>query len=263
MKLSSLFLRLLENEHKKILKLKSTWIIFFTIAMIVCCAGYLEYRYLNKQGAPVGGGNVWTFINFLQNVSIFIGLSTISFASSILPKEFTLGTIKLLMIRPARRTTILLSKYVTVLSFMVLFYLTLFISGFVAAGAVYGFATISQTSLPTDMGQANLLIETLDAYGKGMLEIVMYATLAFMLSVLFRSTSLAMGITIPLYFIGGSIAMLIQQYSWAKYTLFVSLALDSAPFGKGTSLGFSLMMLALYFCLFLAVALFSFQKRDV
>lgn len=262
----SSFWKLLQNEHKKIFRLKSTWIMLALIVIIVCGAGYLEYRYLNRQGEAIDQGTVWTFLGFMDNLSLLIALATISIAGSILPKEYAMGTIKFLMIRPASRSKILLSKYITVLSFMFLFYLVVLVFGFVVGGIIYGFGTLSQTTALLGNSPMNIVASVGKEYLYSMINIIMYSTIAFMIAVLVRNSSLANGITIPLFFVGGTLPLFISRYWWAKYILFTNLDLskyDSAlPPTNEMSLGFSLTILALYYILFLAISFFTFQKRD-
>lgn len=248
---------LLINEHAKLFKRKRLWVMLTSIVFIVILAGIFVLKFFSETNGTPEESSLWAFVSILKNVAILIGLFAISISCNIVTQEFSLGTIKFLMIRPVTRGKVLLSKYLTVLSLTLLFLLVLFVLSLVTGGMIFGFHT-----LPTDD-----VAEIVKAYLYSLIEIVMLATLAFMLSVLTRSNSLAMGLSIPLYLMGGMSNLLIARYEWSKYSLFVNLNLDmydiGVPFKPGMTLGFSLAVLAVYYLIFLAVAFLVFKKRDI
>src|SRR5690625_1505731 len=82
--------------------------------------------YLKEDIKPVPFG-AWQFAYGTDVLLSLISLFTIIVAANIISSEHRWGTIKLLLIRPISRTTILLSKYVSVLIFAVFTDLFLFI----------------------------------------------------------------------------------------------------------------------------------------
>lgn len=248
---------LLINEHAKLFKRKRFWVMLSSIVAIVLFAGILVFKFIGGANETPEESSLWTFVSILENVTILIGLFAISISSNIVTQEFTLGTIKFLMIRPVSRSKILFSKYVTVLSLIVLFLLILFVLSLFTGGVLFGFHT-----LPTDD-----VAGIVKSFLYSSIEIVIFATFAFMLSVLSRSNSLAMGLSIPLYLMGGLSNAFISRYAWSKYSLFVNLNLDmydmGVPYKPGMTLGFSLAVLAVYYVLFLAIAFLVFKKRDI
>ena len=69
---------------------------------------------------------------------ILVTLFTVIIAGDMVAGEFTRGTIKLLLIRPASRSKILLSKYVTTLLFAATLLVILFITALIrSAVAVF------------------------------------------------------------------------------------------------------------------------------
>jgi ABC-2 type transport system permease protein len=97
---------------------------------------------------------------------------------------------------------------------------------------------------------------------------LMLATMAFMISAAFRNSSLAIGLSLFLLFMGGQVTRLISmKYEWAKYILFANTDLlqyfEGSPMVEGMTLGFSVTILIVYFLLFQAVAFYVFKKRDV
>ncbi|WP_051541307.1 hypothetical protein [Caldalkalibacillus mannanilyticus] len=97
---------------------------------------------------------------------------------------------------------------------------------------------------------------------------IMMVTFAFMLSIVFRSTTLAVSLSYVAIFIGKNMTdFLLTKYSWAKYILFAHFDLtqyvDRIPVAEGMTLQFSLMMLFIYFLLFNVISYLAFAKRDI
>ncbi len=92
--------------------------------------------------------------------------------------------------------------------------------------------------------------------------------MAFMISAVFRNSSLATGLSIFLLFMGGTItAIIATKYSLAKYILFANTDLtqymDGAPLVEGMTAGFSIIMLLIYFGVFQLLAFLVFTRRDI
>ncbi len=63
----------------------------------------------------------------------------------------------------------------------------------------------------------------------------MIVTMAFMISTVFRSSSLAIGLSIFIMFAGQIITLLLMRYSWGKYFLFANT--DLTPVLRGAAAG--------------------------
>ncbi|MGD7021606.1 ABC transporter permease [Rossellomorea vietnamensis] len=229
-----------------------------------------EYR-LENDIEPVSGENMWSFVNFNANFIDIVGLFAIIIAAGIVAGEFTWGTIKLLLIRPISRTKILLSKYITVLLFGAALLATLFVLSAIV-GAIFFGGGGSQPHLVYIDGtvqEQSMLFFSIKNYLLSTISITMMATMAFMISAVFRSSSLAIGISLFLLFMGstatGFIAM---KYDWAKYSLFANtdLRMYTGAMPKlveDMTLGFSITVLLIYFVIFHLLAFIVFNKRDV
>ncbi|VEH77170.1 permease YhcI [Bacillus licheniformis] len=100
------------------------------------------------------------------------------------------------------------------------------------------------------------------------ISLLMMATMAFMISAVFRNSSLAVGISIFLLVMGGTVTgLLATKFAWAKYILFANTDLtqyfDGSPVVSDMTLGFSIVMLAVYFIVFHVLAFVVFTKRDI
>ncbi|RDI44101.1 ABC transporter permease [Falsibacillus pallidus] len=228
-----------------------------------------EYR-IKHDIAPDQGRNVWTFISTASQLISFVGLFTIIVSAGIVASEFNWGTIKLLLIRPIRRWKILLSKYLTIILFGLFLLSLLFVFsgllGTVLFGTGEGSAYLAYSS--GEVVEQSMLLHLIKSYLFSSVDLLMLATMAFMISAVFRNSSLAIGISIFLLFSGELVTSLVAaKFDWAKYILFANTNLmayfDGRPVVEGMTLGFSVAVLIVYFIIFQALAFTVFSKRDV
>ncbi|MBC2725507.1 ABC transporter permease [Desulfosporosinus sp.] len=199
-----------------------------------------------------------------------ITMMTAVVAGGIVSNEYVWGTIKLLLIRPISRSKILLSKYFASLMFAFLLVIVLLATSFVTNGILYGFDNSDNPYLfigPTgEVSQMSMVVHTLQTYSLKSVEIVIYLTLAFMLSVVFRSNALAIGATLLLLLLGPQLTSMFAQQTWSKYILFANTDLTMVTMGSnpfGLTLPFSLTVLGSYLLLFITISWITFQKRDI
>lgn len=109
--------------------------------------------------------------------------------------------------------------------------------------------------------------EVMSEYGYRIVNLIMMTTLAFMISTIFKNSSIAIGVGIFLLMGGSIITGIFSQYDWSKYLLFANLDLKMYETGnvliEGMTLGFSITMLIVYFVVFVALAWIFFNKRDI
>lgn len=239
--------------------------------------------YLEKDIKPQKYG-AWNFIFDNAGLLSLISLFTIIIAANIIASEHHLGTIKLLLIRPISRTKILLSKFTSILIFTIITSGFLFISSYIIGAIFFGIESgINPHSIVLDFNNSvkgdiisanadyykytSLPQAVFSQYGYQMVIFVMMATLALMISTIFKNNALAIGVAIFLMFAGNTIVFFLEKYSWAKFILFANLDLsqyvNDAPMFEGMTLQFSIINLLVHFVFFLGVAWFVFVKRDV
>jgi ABC-2 type transport system permease protein len=212
-------------------------------------------------------GNMLNAANLVMVVTVF----TVVIAADSVAGEFTGGTIKLLLIRPTSRSKILLSKYLSTLVFSLLLFVVLFVTAFAGSGALQGFhdMNVSYVYASSDgiVHEANIVQHAISTYLYQCVQMLMIVTLAFMISTVFRSSSVAIAMSLISMFGGSSIVDFLAQYSWAKYYLFentdLTQYLNGTPLIPGMTLSFSVMVLLGYFVVFNVLAWVVFKKRDV
>lgn len=224
-----------------------------------------------EQNIRSTDGNMWDGVFGSANLMIIITIFTIIIVGDSVASEFSSGTIKLLLIRPASRVKILVSKYISVMMFGIMLLLTLFIVSFVVNGILYGIGYIDLPliNMTTDgqIVEQNMMLNLWKTYMLNGISTVMYVTLAFMISSAFRSSAMAIGFSVGALFAGNLIMQALQRFDWSKYLLFANTDLtqylSGHPFQEGMTLSFSIVMLVVYFLVFNLISWLLFTRRDV
>ncbi|CAM3642176.1 ABC transporter permease [Cohnella lubricantis] len=263
------FWNLVQNENMKIYLRLRTWIMLGIIVLIPI---------LLTVGLTLvtddSDGNMWELMG-TETIIVFslITIFTVVISAESVAGEFSAGTIKLLLIRPWSRSSILASKYVALLLFSILQSIVCFAVTWAINALVLGYTSDPGGIIPESSPMEGHSIWAYMGvhYLYEWLQLVMVVSFAFMLSSAFRSSGLAIGLSIFLLFAGGTITGLLTltDKAWVKYILFANLDLTSYLDGRSPlpnmdmTLGFSLIMLAVYFIIFNAVSWTVFRKRDV
>lgn len=252
----SKFIRLIQNENMKLMSRAGTWVMFGLVFLDVL---------LNVANSPNDphASIVDNFNGFISGASSPMTIITalgIIWAAGIMSSEFSTGTIKLLLIRPVSRTKILWAKYVVVVLYDI-FLTAIYYGLIVIFGMIlYPGVSIFNNDKVIILGQASFLF---------FLEVLFMITLTYMIAILSHNRSLALGLSMLLYYGNSVIGFFIQSKPWAKYLFFMNLDLtgyvtQSFSFiNLHTTLPFSLCVLGVYFIVFLLVTWYSFVSRDV
>lgn len=231
-------------------------------------------EYLDKDINPTAKTN-WHFMNeVVIGVSSLVTLFVVVVGSANVAAEFSDGTIKQLLIRPHRRWSILLSKYIAVIIYALLLVATLVVSGYFIGLLLFGSGDFNMKIFEVTLdGRKEAIVGT--QFFLKMLyylpSLLVIMTIAFMLSTLFKSQALAVGIGIFVLFfsstLGGIILMLADKYVWAKFLIFPHLDLTVYALQdnilEDITLPVSLSILGLYYAIFMIITFFFFQKRDI
>ncbi|CAM3624224.1 ABC transporter permease [Marinicrinis lubricantis] len=228
-------------------------------------------KYQLEHGIAPIDDTLWGGVRNMSALISLITIFTVIIAADAVAAEFTWGTIKLLLIRPVNRTKILLSKFFSSFLFALMMLVFLFVISFIVNGFLYGFGG-ADTNIVTmntsgTIEEGSVIAYVLKYYAYSLGSLVMIVTLSFLISSVFRSSSLAIGISMFIYFAGTSIAVFLSRYEWSKFFLFSNMDLTQYLYGEplveGMTLGFSLLVLLGYFILFNAISWYVFKKRDV
>ncbi|MBU3217179.1 ABC transporter permease (plasmid) [Clostridium estertheticum] len=229
-----------------------------------------EYR-LKHDIQPIQSNSLCGFVEGSSMLIFLISLFAIVMGGGIVANEFSGGTIKLLLIRPSKRWKILTSKYISVLEYTFFMLLILLVVSFLVGGTLFSFKGADSPFLANVSGkitEVNMITHILVAYGLECINLLMMVTLAFMISTVFRSSSMAIGIGVFLLTTAPLITQqLCSKFNWAKYVLFANTNLDQyitkQPLVEGMTMTFSITVLIAYFIIFNGIAYAVFTKRDI
>lgn len=227
-----------------------------------------DYRLQHDIAPP--DKDLWGNVLDLSALVMVVTIFTVIVAADIVAGEFSGGTVKLLLIRPASRTKVLLSKYLAVLQYSLVMLLVVFAASYLVSGLLFGFGGSGVPHLVVSGGvveERSMLLHALAKYGLGSVSLLMVATVAFMISTVFRSSSLAIGLSLGILFISNTLVAILQKYAWIKYYLFantnLSGYLEGSPLRDDMTMTFSIVVLAVYFVILNLLSWSIFTKRDV
>nr|WP_186672749.1 ABC transporter permease [Sporosarcina sp. BP05] len=227
----------------------------------------LEYRLANSI-EPLSETGREKMIMGSSGIGSIAVLLTVIVAAGIVASEFTQGSIKMLLSRPVKRWKILTSKYVTVILFGIL----LMLVGFIVS--ILGAFIFFQSGNGQELVWNGKEVVEVSIWGKGLYMLLLSfanvfvtATFAFMIGSVFRSSSLAIGLSLFIYFMGSTLVMLLARYEIVKYIVFthMDLTIYESDFRivEGITMPFSLAVLAVYIVIFLFISYTTFIKRDI
>ncbi|PUA40669.1 ABC transporter permease [Paenibacillus elgii] len=229
--------------------------------------------YILEKGLSPNQMTAWKFVSLMSNFLPLITLFSLIVASDIVAGEFQWGTMKLLLIRPVSRWNLLLAKYCSVLLFAALLLALMLLLSWLIGAILFGvkgatdpfiFSRDKQTFQDIPMVM-NISIN----YGLKMLTLFVIVTLSFVISILFRSSSWAVGISVFILFSGNLLTPILQHINagWTKFFLFTNLNLEEYFFGsrsiEGMTLPFSIGVLLVHTFLLCLAGWIVFAKREV
>ena len=211
-------------------------------------------------------------INFSQEFGIFILIYVIMMAGSIVSEEYSRGTIKYLLTKPFRRSTILTSKLLVVLLLIPGIMIFMSLIEILIGGIILGFSSLSVPVVLFSDGAITSYSVIGYLVSEFLSIIPMYLViglLAFMISTLTASTSAAITVSFLFYLIGNVISNLALVYHLPIFKTCVSLYWDfsylitksTQPYGA--SFLTSIIVIILYIMVMLFVSYFIFSKKDV
>lgn len=227
-----------------------------------------EYR-LAHDAPSQTDSSLASFMSFTSDMVILVTLFTVITAASIVSSEFSTGTIKMLLTRPMSRAKVLTSKLLTTFLFGLLLFVVNVVVSAIVGFVLFGIGTgveleivngqVAEKAIWSDLAYHYLLSGG---------DFVMSTLFAFLVGSVFRSSSLAIGLTMFLSFTGGMIVMFLSRYDIVKYIWLTHSDLTQYENGGGSMIAdvtmpFSLTVLAIYAVIFLIISYTSFMKRDV
>jgi ABC-2 type transport system permease protein len=239
-----------------------------------------QQYYLDHNINPLEPGAPTFMRTFAEHsINLFLPLMVMVIAADLVSSERSAGTIKLLLTRPVKRWKILLSKYIAlILAISTIIFLFGLLSYFIS-GLVFGYQGWSApilTGFVAEAGELNTsAVQMIPQWQYIFMEFslvwfvaVVVGTIAFMLSVLIKSTPVGMGVMLAALISGAILNSMVSSWESAKYLFMINLNITgylagSAPPIEGMSLGFSLAVLTIWGLLGLFISFFVFIRQDI
>ena len=232
-----------------------------------------EYSIVNNI-KPESKDSIWTRITKFDNsvpYSLIIALLLIISCSALVAGEFSEGTMKMMISRPYKRSEILSAKLLATLFYGLVLLVTTFLLNFILLGIFYGFNDMGAKEMmwtSTKIIYIPAALKTIIIFGLDFLKVIVYVILAFAISAISRSRSIATGFSLFLLLVGGEIAQTLAIFfNWGKYLPF-----GMSDFGsivnigaciEGTTLAFAIGISVIYSIIFCAAGYLVFEKRDI
>ena len=217
-------------------------------------------------------GTYWSYFVNASEILTIIGIMMIIIAGKIVAEEYSAGTIKFLLISPAKRYKILLSKYLTVLLMGIMMMATLYLSSAILAlpfSGGKGFGYMVLTAKDGVVRATSPFISLLVRYALQSVGMIVMATMAFAISALMRSTAVSVGVGIAAYGFGllGVTLLAELNVDVGRYVIFSNLDLAAIANGEAIfeyqTLPMALMVIGVHMFLFLLTAHDAFVRRDI
>ncbi|PED71214.1 ABC transporter permease [Bacillus pseudomycoides] len=229
----------------------------------------LNNYYIDSNIKPTN--NAWFFtIGQSTNFLIAISILTLIIAGEIVASEFQSGTIKFLLTRTATRTQIYFSKYISTLLFGFFLIVMTFLLSILFSGILLGFDGINSEYLfvKDHAVQKTSFLQAL--IGSLLFKIpylIIVATLAFMISAAFKSTTFSIVFSLLVAIAGFVMSISLKGFSWTKYFIFSHTDLSSFvyenPPVEGMTFSFSILFILIHIFIMHGIAYPIFVKKDV
>lgn len=232
-----------------------------------------EYSIINNI-KPESKDSIWTRITKFDGYvpySLIIALLLMISCSALFAGEFSEGTMKMMISRPYKRFEILTAKLIVTLLYGLILLVTTFLLNFILLGIYFGFNGMGAKEMmwtSTKIIYIPAVLKTFIIYGLNFLTVLVYVLVAFALSIISRSRSIATGCSLFLLLAGSSMVQLFStRFSWGKYLPFglsdFTNFIVNGSFVVGTTLTFAIVVSAIYSIIFCFAGYFAFQKRDI
>ena len=234
-----------------------------------------QYIIKNKKNI-----NNYTTLNYhlrttLEDYELFIVIIILIVSSSILADELNKGTIKLLLIKPYKRSKIILSKYITILIVLFLSILILYIMQLLIGGIFLEIDSLKEKVVIYNYEKSqimcyNIFVYTLIRVFSKIPMLILISTVSYLLSIVFSNNTTALTITTLIYFFSPSIKAIAIQYDLKimKYLLTINWDFSEYLFGNIPTFKYININLSITICiatlLIMLICIFIiFNKKDI
>lgn len=237
---------------------------------------YYENKYIleNKEDTNNSSDLKCLLTNFFQEYSFMILVFGIMISGAMVSDEYSKGTIKSLLITPYKRSTIILSKFLTSILLTISFIFITYLIQILIGGLILGFGSLNNHVVIYNIASKSLEIMSIYKYCLiNMLatlpQILLLITLAFSLSTIIGSTAFSIAITFA-GLIGSSIInvfAVMYKIKILKYFVTTNWDFNLYLFGKtsqyGTSLTHAIVVCIIYFLIMVITTFIVFKRKNI
>ena len=237
---------------------------------------YYKSRYILENKEDINNEQDLRFImtNFYGEYMFLILVFGVMIAGSIVSEEYNKGTIKSLLITPYKRSTILLSKFITVIIFTILFIIISYLMQIIIGGLFLGFGSLSNHVVEYNLATKSLEVMSLSKYVllysiANLPQIILLVTLAFAVSTIVGNTAFAIVITFAGVIGSSIINMFASAYKIEILKYFVTTNWDfnyylfggTSPYKIG--LTHAIIVCIIYFLIMVITSFVVFNKKNI
>ena len=237
---------------------------------------YYKSRYIleNKEDINNESNLRYIMTNFYSEYTFLILVFGVMIAGAIVSEEYNKGTIKSLLITPYKRSTILLSKFITVIIFTILFIIISYLMQIIIGGLFLGFGSLSNHVVEYNLATKSLEVMSLSKYVllysiANLPQIILLVTLAFAVSTIVGNTAFAIVITFAGVIGSSIINMFASAYKIEILKYFVTTNWDFNYYLFGgtspykTSLTHAIIVCIIYFLIMVITSFIVFNKKNI
>lgn len=237
---------------------------------------YYKSRYILENKEDINNEQDLRFImtNFYGEYMFLILVFGVMIAGAIVSEEYNKGTIKSLLITPYKRSTILLSKFITVIIFTILFIIISYLMQIIIGGLFLGFSSLSNHVVEYNLASKSLEVMSLSKYVllysiANLPQIILLVTLAFAVSTIVGNTAFAIVITFAGVIGSSIINMFASAYKIEILKYFVTTNWDfnyylfggTSPYKIG--LTHAIIVCIIYFLIMVITSFVVFNKKNI
>ena len=237
---------------------------------------YYKSRYILENKEDINNASDLRFIltNFYSEYLFLILVFGIMIGGAIVSEEYSKGTIKSLLITPYKRSTILLSKFISVILLTILFIVIAYLMQTVIGGIFLGFGSLSNHVVEYNLATKSLEVMSVFKYIllytiANLPQILLLVTLAFAVSTIIGNTALAIVITFAGVIGSSIINMFASMYKIKVLNYFVTtnwnfnyyLFGGTNPYGP--SITQAIIVCLVYFLIMIITSFIVFNKKNI
>lgn len=228
-----------------------------------------EYRLKHNIPPETELSPIDILIDYNKLVGIIV-LFVMVIASFIVAQEFEYGTINTLLLKKFTRFEIILSKYITIISILILFFFILFSASYAIGIFISDYSNETFLTLKVIGGEVyeySKIVPLIESYLLNFIVSISYVTIAFFFSCLFYNRYVALIFSILALIFAQSTNLLIEEFSWSKYWLFQNTNYEQFTISSITSPTsntlFSSIVVLTYIIILVVVSFIVFCKKDI